>query len=72
MEGKIGLVNPLRGTRSRGRNMAHTQQCRAVQRKAVEGGGVIIYRSVFESGCCMWRKKEKNNTWEAKSSPSSP
>ena len=52
--------------------MAYTQQCRAVQDKAVEGGGVIIYRSVFESGCCMWRKKEKTIIWEAKSYTSSP
>ena len=52
--------------------MAYTQQCKAVQDKAVEGGGVIIYRSVFESGCCMWRKKEKTIIWEAKSDTSSP
>ena len=52
--------------------MAHTQQCKALQLKAVEGGGVIIYRSVFESGCCRWRKKEKTIIWEAKSGTSSP
>ena len=71
-EGKIRLDSPPRGARSRGRNMAHTQQCRAVQYQAVEGGGVKSYRSTFESRACMWSEKEKTIIWEAKSDYQAP
>jgi hypothetical protein len=52
--------------------MAHTQQCRAVQYQAVEGGGVKSYRSTFESRACMWSEKEKTIIWEAKSDYQAP